>query len=89
MIGIATRVHILKIPYARTDYFDSTFHTSNYLYGRYTIQYGSKNINLTWNMLKSKSKQFIWIVISWVVTLYSLVSGYKCFGGTYCLHLQG
>jgi hypothetical protein len=28
-------------------------------------------------------------VVFWVVTLYSLVGGYQCFGGMYHLHLQG
>jgi hypothetical protein len=29
------------------------------------------------------------MLLFWVVTPYGLVGRYQCFGGTYCLHLQG
>jgi hypothetical protein len=29
------------------------------------------------------------MLIFWIVTLCGLLGRYQCFGGTYCLHLQG
>jgi hypothetical protein len=61
--------------------------------GRLVVTPSLKNTTVYYNnLLNMRFEVFmvikIWIVVVWVVMLYTLVDGYQQFRGTYCFHLQ-